>query len=103
MGLIRSPDNDRGPRQFKDYPETALRRLLTIRQIKDYGFTLQETLGMLILFEEGVLEHERGVKFVKKKIERIDQKIREMTTIKNRLQEIVNITDSENCPIGKIL
>jgi MerR family Zn(II)-responsive transcriptional regulator of zntA len=103
MGLIRLQDDDRNKRQFKDYPETVLRRLLAIRQIKDYGFTLQETLGMLILFEEGVLEPERGVRFVKRKIERIDQKIREMTMVKARLQEIVDENCSGNCPIGKVL
>jgi MerR family copper efflux transcriptional regulator len=103
MGLIRSPDNDRGPRQFKDYPETVLRRLLAIRQIKDYGFTLQETLGMLILYEEGVLEPERGLRFVKRKIARIDEKIRQMTEVRGRLQEVVEKFCSGACPIGKVL
>ena len=102
-GLIRLEDGDRNKRQFKDYPETVLRRLLAIRQIKEYGFTLQETLGMLILFEEGALVPERGVRFEKRKIERIDQKIREMTTVKTRLQEVVDEHCSGHCPIGKLL
>jgi DNA-binding transcriptional MerR regulator len=81
----------------------VLRRLLAIRQIKDYGFTLQETLGMLILYEEGVLEPERGLRFVKRKIARIDEKIRQMTEVRGRLQEVVEKFCSGACPIGKVL
>ncbi|HEV3326690.1 MAG TPA: MerR family transcriptional regulator [Puia sp.] len=102
-GLIRLLDDDRNKGQFKDYPEMVLRRLLAIRQIKDYGFTLQETLGMLILFEEGALEPERGVRFVKRKIERIDQKIRDMMMVKARLQEVIDENRSGPCPLEKLL
>ncbi len=103
MGLIRLQDRNRNRRQFKNYPEGVLRRLLAIRQIKDFGFTLQETLGMLILFEEGVLEPERGLRFVERKIEGIDQKIGELKAIRDRLQEVVKGHYSGNCPIEKIL
>jgi len=102
MGLIRLHD-DRNRYEFKDYPETILRRLLTIRQIKDFGFTLQETQGLLFLHEQGVLEPERGIRYVQKKIARIDQQIYEMTTIRNRLQEIVDKSCSGNCPLDKVL
>src|SRR5579863_8820479 len=102
MGLIRSPDNDRGPRQFKDYPETVLRRLLAIRRIKEYGFTLQETLGMLILYEEGVLEPEGGLELIKRKVARMDEKIRKMTKARERLKEVVEKTHTDSCPIGKV-
>ena len=60
LGLISLKKKGRNKYQFKDYPETILRRLVAIRQIKDYGFTLQETLGILILQEEGVLQPEIG-------------------------------------------
>jgi MerR family transcriptional regulator, copper efflux regulator len=103
MGLIRLAGKDRDRYQFKDYPETVLRRLIAIRRIKDYGFTLQETLRMLVLFEEGVLEPERGLRFIKRKIDGIDQKISEMTRVRDRLQEAVNGQNSGNCPLGTIL
>ena len=103
MGLIRLQDDHRDKFQFKDYPETILRRLLTIRQIKDYGFTLQETQGLLFLYEEGVLEPERGVRYVQKKIARIDQQIREMIAIRTRLQDVVDKTYTGNCPLDKVL
>jgi DNA-binding transcriptional MerR regulator len=103
MGLIRLHDASRDRNQFKDYPESVLRRLLAIRAIKDYGFTLQETLGILTLFEEGVLEPARGVKYVQRKIERIDQQVREMVAVRTRLQQIVDDSCSGRCPIDKVL
>jgi len=102
-GLISLADGGRDKRQFKDYPESVLRRLLAIRQIKDYGFTLQETLAMLILSEEGVLEPERGIRYVRRKIDRIDQKIEELNTIKCRLQEVIDKTFTGDCPIDRAL
>ncbi|HTR28421.1 MAG TPA: MerR family transcriptional regulator [Puia sp.] len=102
-GLIRLADDDRDPGRFKDYPEWVLRRLQVIRQVKDYGFTLQETLGMLILFEEGVLEPERGLRFIKRKIDRIDEKIRGLNEVRERLQGVVEHYHSDGCPIGKVL
>jgi DNA-binding transcriptional MerR regulator len=103
MGLIRLAGKERNRNQFKDYPETILRRLLAIKRIKDYGFTLQETLGMLILFEEGVLEPERGLRFIKRKIDRIDEKISEMKEMRKRLEEVVSTGFTGYCPLGKIL
>ena len=97
------PDAGRNKHQFKDYPDSVLKRLLAIKQIKEYGFTLQETLGMLILFEEGVLEPQRGIRFVQRKIDRIDQKITELNTIKTRLQHVIDSTYTGNCPIDKAL
>ena len=102
-GLIRLADNGRDKFQLKDDPESILRRLLAIRQIKEYGFTLQETLAMLILFEEGVLEPERGIRYVRRKIDRIDRKIEELTVIKHRLQEVIDKTYTGDCPIDKAL
>lgn len=102
-GLIRVQDPFRNKYEYKDYSEDVLSRLLTIRKIKDYGFTLQETLVMLVLFEEGVLEPERGKRYVQRKIAVLDQKIRELVTVKTKLQEVVDSECPGNCPIGAIL
>ena len=103
LGLIALKKAGRNKYQFKDYPETILRRLLAIRTIKDYGFTLQETLGILILQEEGALEPARGIRYIQKKIARIEQQIAEMTTIKTRLQQIVDESATGTCPIRQVL
>ena len=103
MGLICLSDDNRNKYEYKDYSETILKRLLTIRQIKDYGFTLQETQGLLFLYETGILEPQRGLRYVQKKIARIDQQILEMTAMRNRLQEIVEKACTGTCPLDSVL
>ena len=103
IGLIKVEDGDRDRYQFKDYSEGVLRRLEAIRKMKEYGFTLQETRGLFVLFEEGVLDDTRGRRYVERKIKRIDQQINELITVKTKLQEIVDSTSDADCPIGQVL
>ena len=104
LGLISAPRRAGIFNNYKNYTIPVLKRLLAIRKIKDYGFTLKETQAMLVLFEEGVLEHERGNRYVQRKIAVIDHKIRELEAVKERLKEIVHAgKNSENCAINKIL
>jgi len=103
IGLIRLEDDQRDRYQFKDYSEGVLKRLAAIRKMKDYGFTLQETRGLFLLFEEGILEPARGKRFVERKIIRIEQQINELMAMKRKLQEIVDAPSCEDCPIGQML
>ena len=101
-GLIRLEDRSRNRFAFKDYPEPVLQRLLAIRQIKEYGFTLEETLSMIALFEAGVFQPERGLRYVQRKIARMEEHIQELLRKKARLQEIITKKDSGHCPIGSL-
>jgi DNA-binding transcriptional MerR regulator len=101
-GLIELKEDCRRDNSYKEYPEAILQRLLAIRKIKDFGFTLEEMRGLFILFEQGVLEHQRGKSYVRRKIARIDQKIEELQLIRKRLQQIVE-EEGGDCRINKIL
>ncbi|MEO5591660.1 MAG: MerR family transcriptional regulator [Chitinophagaceae bacterium] len=104
LGLIRETARAGQYNNYKNYTEPVLKKLLAIRKIKDYGFTLKETQNMLVLFEEGVLEHERGNRYIKRKIALINNKIKELEMIKNRLEEIVDPQALPgNCALSKIL
>ena len=103
IGLIKLEDDLRDRYQFKDYPEVVLRRLLAVRKMKEYGFTLQETRGLFLLFEEGVLDPVRGIRYVERKIRHIEQQINELTAVKGKLQEIVDRPADEGCPIDEVL
>jgi DNA-binding transcriptional MerR regulator len=102
LGLIEITEDSRRENSYKEYPDGILKRLLAIKRIKDYGFTLEETRNMFILFEEGVLEPQRGKRYVQRKITRIDKKIEELQTVKKRLLEIAE-EDRGNCALHKIL
>src|SRR5947199_9509071 len=94
-GLIEVNGKCRMENNYKNYSDAILKRLLAIKKIKEFGFTLEETKGMMILFEEGVLEAKRGMRYVQRKINLIDRKIEELKVMKSKLQQI---TDSETDP-----
>jgi DNA-binding transcriptional MerR regulator len=102
LGLISFDDKRTHTSGYKDYPEEVLKRLLAIKKIKDYGFTLEETRGLFILFEEGVLEHDRGVRYLRRKISLIDKKISELQQIRSRLVAIAD-EKAGDCSIQRIL
>ncbi|HWB28011.1 MAG TPA: MerR family transcriptional regulator [Chitinophagaceae bacterium] len=102
IGLVEVNGNARLKNNYKNYPDAVLKRLLAIKQIKEFGFTLEETRGMILLFEEGALEPTRGMRFVQRKIHLIDRKIEELQNVKSRLQQIT-ASEEEHCPLGKIL
>ncbi|HVV07288.1 MAG TPA: MerR family transcriptional regulator [Puia sp.] len=103
IGLIKLEDDLRDRYQFKDYSEGVLKRLQAIRKMKEYGFTLQETQGLFLLFEEGILDPVRGIRYVERKIRRIEQQINELNSMKEKLQEIVDRPSGEVCPIDEVL
>ena len=103
LGLIQS-DNQGRFNHYRYYSEAVIKRLLTIKKIKDFGFTLQETQNLLVLFEASVLDHERGKKYLRKKLEGIDAKIKELESIKKKLESVILESSSpDNCAIGVIL
>jgi len=101
-GLIEVNGKSRLENNYKNYSDAILKRLLAIKKIKEFGFTLEEARGMMILFEEGVLEHKRGMRYVQRKINLIDRKIEELTMMKSKLLQITD-GEAEPCPLNKIL
>lgn len=101
-GLIELNEDCRRTNSYKEYPEVILKRLLAIKKIKGFGFTLEETRNMFILFEEGVLEPQRGKRYLQRKIIRIDKKIEELLLVKKRLEEVTE-NSLDDCAIHKIL
>jgi len=101
-GLIELKEDCRRDNSYKEYPDEILRRLLAIKKIKDFGFTLEETRNLFILFEEGVLEPQRGKRYLQRKINLIDKKIEELLLMKKRLQELTE-EKTGDCAIQNIL
>lgn len=101
-GLIELHKESRFENNYKDYSDRVLRRLRVIKQIKEMGFTLTEIKVMIELFEAGVLEQERGRKYIEKKIKKIDEKMEELKKIRTTLHNLVNAPKGD-CQIREIL
>lgn len=103
LGLICATHQD-FENSYKNYDDAVLKRLLAIRKIKDYGFTLLETRRLLELFEGSELDPQRGKRYILRKLEGIQSKINELEKNKQLLESlIIEETCAGNCGIGKIL
>ncbi len=101
-GLIELSKESRFDNNYKDYSDRILSRLNVIKKIKDMGFTLLEIKAMIELFEAGVLEQERGRKYIERKIKKIDEKIEELKNIRQTLHELAT-SPLGTCKVKNIL
>jgi len=99
-GLIKLDPRSRYPNNYKKYSASIVRRLLMIRELKEYGFTLNEIKSILEEREKDGLDCESGQVKVQEKIARIDQKIAKLRDTRRRL--LISLEDCpENCWVEK--
>lgn len=84
-GLIKVSKKQRRANNYKDYSDDILKRLLIIKRLKGFGFTLNETSDLLVLIEENMASCSTVSEKVESKIKTIDEKTRELQQIKNML------------------
>ncbi len=73
LGLIRIGRKQRRDNNDEEY--AVLARLLTIRRMRDFGFTLREAVDLLDMI---AVTCGKGSRLSEKKMERLDEKIRKM-------------------------
>ncbi len=86
-GLIRIGPSERRKNNYKEYSREVLERLLVIKEITQYGFTLRETADVLELIDHNRASCARGRDRMVAKIEAIDQKIAELQRTRALLSE----------------
>jgi DNA-binding transcriptional MerR regulator len=84
-GLIKVGRKQRRANNYKDYTEEILKRLLIIKKLKSFGFTLNETADFLSMVEENMATCNVVNEKVEVKVKIIDEKIQELENIKNKL------------------
>ncbi|MBK9191285.1 MAG: MerR family DNA-binding protein [Crocinitomicaceae bacterium] len=92
---------------YKDYSEETLRRLLSIKKIKNFGFTLNEVSDLLDMIDVNEATCNNVESKIEDKIKLLDEKIRELIAIRNQLLEGVKKCagscdperPEDNCPI----
>lgn len=95
-GLIKLGRRQRNMNNYKDYSNEILQKLLIIKKLKGFGFTLNETADLIALMEENMASCNRVGEQVQAKVQVIDQKIAELLNIKNRLlQGVANCLKGE--------
>lgn len=105
QGLIPIGRKERRFNNYKEYSEDTLQRLLQIRRIKGFGFTLNETAQFLDMIENNQASCGNVSEKISEKISLIDQKIMQLielrTLMQNGVQNCLNCClpedSGENC------
>lgn len=107
QGLIAVGRKERRFNNYKEYSEGTRERLLQIKRIKSFGFTLNETAEFLTMIENKQASCGNVSVKISEKVTLIDQKIMQLielrTLMQNGVQNCLSCCtpedDRENCPM----
>ena len=92
IGLIKLGRQSRGKNNYRNYDQKTLDKLMFVKQIKSFGFTLKEIADLLLLEETNDLNCSSVLKIIEPKLKMIDEKIAELQDVKSKL-----IKGKESC------
>lgn len=101
-GLINLNKKQRRENNYKEYPEQVLERLVLIKAIKEFGFTLAEieTFFELWSVEDAACTEELSAT-LDKKIAQIDEQVSRLLELRLKLTSSVARCKSGNCDFEK--
>ena len=107
QGLICVDRKERRDNNYKEYSEAILQKLLMIKKLKGFGFTLNESLEYLELIESNAASCNNVSEKINEKIGHIEQKITELIELRTSMINMVTTcanccqptNQNENCPI----
>lgn len=102
MGLIKLNKRDRRDNNYKEYSDEVQERLNLIKRLKLLGFTLKEISDIIDIYLGEINPCTDILETVVKKIDLVNQKLRELEEVKSRLTTIQNNCNG-NCKIEDIL
>ena len=101
-GLIHVDKKQRRPNNYKEYPEEVLSRLLLIKTIKEFGFTINEIDALFVLLktEENVCGREDPFN---QKILQIDNEIKRLMHLRAKLTSSMDKCRVGSCEFDKLI
>lgn len=99
-GLIKLDRRQRRDNNYKEYPEHVLERLILIKTVKDFGFTIKEIKSMFDQWNENyrLCSMEDTID---EKVAQIDGHIGRLTEIRQRLVLSADKCKAGDCEFGK--
>lgn len=106
-GLIPAGVRESKFNSYKSYPIKTLEKLLFIKKMKKFGFTLKEISEFLQLLEFNTASCKNVSEKMSEKVRVIDDKIEELEEMKGRIIESLNSCLSRermlgNCPLVSV-
>lgn len=99
IGLIRA---DRRLNGYRDYSDKDVRRLHFVHRARDLGFSVDECRQLLSLYDDESRESSEVKALAELKLREIENRIAELTSLKNSLHHLVRNChgdDRPDCPI----
>jgi DNA-binding transcriptional MerR regulator len=106
IGLVHVPPAARRNNNYKEYSDVILQKLLVIKEIRGFDFTLEEIQDIIALYESDSRSCSKNAPLLIKHLERIDQTIRHLTAVQKKLRSTVSCCSgqcSETCGLEKNL
>ena len=105
--LIAVTRKERRGNNYKEYSEEVLARLLAIKRLKNFGFTLNEIADLLEMIEQKEATCNNVSEFIEQKVALVEAKILDLINLRNQLVNGVKKCkdccnpeqQEENCPI----
>ncbi len=94
-GLIAVGKKERRFNNYKEYSEETLKRLLSIKQLKGFGFTLNEIAYLLDMLDVNEATCKNVSHKIDEKVLLINQKIKELKAVRKQLLDGKNNCQSE--------
>lgn len=85
QGLIAIGRKERRDNNYKEYSEEVLSRLIAIKRLKGFGFTLNEVAELLDMLDTNEATCRKVAHKIDQKVLLIDQKIRELKAVRKQL------------------
>lgn len=95
QGLIKIGRRERRANNYKEYPESVMDDLKIIRRLKNLGFTLVEIGDFLALAKHNLASCDRISGAMTAKVQFIDEKIAELTALRNMISGA--FADTNDC------
>jgi MerR family copper efflux transcriptional regulator len=100
-GLINLDKKQRRENNYKEYPEQVLERLMLIKAIKSFGFTLNEIDTFFELWQAEDANACNLMETLDNKITQIDENIKRLTELRERLSTSIVKCKAGNCEFDK--
>jgi MerR family Zn(II)-responsive transcriptional regulator of zntA len=96
-GLIELDRKSRRENNYKEYPEYVLNKLMLIRKLKDFGFTLHEIDTFLGLWKDEDASC-KNLKFtLENKVVQVNEHIQKLMELKTRLSNSLTQCNNDDC------
>ena len=98
------PSAGRSPSGYRRYNDNDLHRLSFIKRSRDLGFSLDEVGKLLALWQDRQRASGDVKALARQHIDELNQKIRELTSLRDTLQDLVDSCQGDHrpdCPILK--